>query len=80
MARRRKLKGGGGTVGNSQGRETSGENGPSGLCRPVGQLDRCEAFGPGEEGGCSGLSWAKRPDGLGTIVGFVMKNKEKEKG
>jgi hypothetical protein len=43
-------------------------------------LVRCEAFGLGEEGGCSGLSWAKRPDRLGAMVGFIMKNKEKEKG
>jgi hypothetical protein len=31
-------------------------------------------------GGCSGLSWAKRPDRLGAMVGFAMKkNQEKEK-
>jgi hypothetical protein len=55
-------------------------NGPSGLRKLVGQLGRCEGFRPGEEGGCSGLSWAKRPDGLGAMVGFTMKNQEKEKG
>jgi hypothetical protein len=70
----------GGVARNSQRWETSGENGPSGLRRPVGQLGRCEAFRPGEEGGCSGLSWSKRPDGLGAMVGFAMKNQEKEKG
>jgi hypothetical protein len=43
-------------------------------------LGRCEAFGPGQEGGCSGLSWAKRLDELGDMVGFAMKNQEKEKG
>jgi hypothetical protein len=33
------------------------------------------------KGGCSGLSWAKRPDGLDAMVGFAMKkNQEKEKG
>jgi hypothetical protein len=73
-------KGGGGEAGNSQRWETSGENGLSGLRRLVGQLYRCEAFGPGEEGGCSGLSWAKRPDRLGAMVGFTTKNQEKEKG
>jgi hypothetical protein len=32
------------------------------------------------KGGCSGLSWAKRPDGLVAMVGFVTKkNQEKEK-
>jgi hypothetical protein len=32
------------------------------------------------KGGCSGLSWAKRPDGLVAMVGFVMKkNQEKER-
>jgi hypothetical protein len=76
----REPKGGGGVAGNSQSWETSGQNGPSGLHRPAGQLGRCKAFGPGEEGGCSGLSCAKRPDGLGAMVGFAMKNQEKEKG
>jgi hypothetical protein len=80
MAWRRGPKGGDDAAGNNQRWETSGENGPSGLRRSVGQLGRCEAFGPGEEGGCSGLSWAKRPDGLGAMVGFAMKNQEKEKG
>jgi hypothetical protein len=80
MAWRRGPKGGGGAAGNNQRWETSGENGLSGLRRPVGQLGRCEAFVPGEEGGCSGLSWAKRPDGLGVMVGFTMKNQEKENG
>jgi hypothetical protein len=50
------------------------------LHKPVGQLGRCEAFRPGEEGGCGGLSWAKRPGGLGATVGFTMKNQKKEKG
>jgi hypothetical protein len=45
----------------------------------VGQLGRCEAFGSGEEVGCRGLSWAKRPDGLGAMVGFVIKIKKKRK-
>jgi hypothetical protein len=31
----------------------------------------CKAFGPG---GCSGLRWAKRSDGLGAMVGSVIKN------
>jgi hypothetical protein len=53
-------KGGGGMAGNSQRLETSGEIGSSGLRRPIGQLGRCEAFRSGEEGGCSGLRWAKR--------------------
>jgi hypothetical protein len=26
------------------------------LRRPIGQLGQCEAFGPGEERGCGGLS------------------------
>jgi hypothetical protein len=69
-----------GATGNNQRWETSGENRSSGLCRLVGQLGRCEAFGPGEEGGCSGLRWAKRLDGLDAMVGFTMKNQEKEKG
>jgi hypothetical protein len=48
--------------------------GRSGLCRPIGQLGRCEVFGPGEE-------WREGwPDGLGAMVGFPMKNQEKEKG
>jgi hypothetical protein len=47
------------------------------LRRMVGQLGRCEAFGPREEGGCGGLSWAKRPDGPGPTVGFVRKKSEK---
>jgi hypothetical protein len=50
------------------------------LRRTVGQLGWCEAFGPGEEGGCGGLSWAKRSDGPGPTVGFVRKNQKKEKG
>jgi hypothetical protein len=32
-----------------------------------------KAFGPG---GHSGLRWAKRPDRLGAMVGFVMKNQK----
>jgi hypothetical protein len=44
------------------------------LCRPVGQLGRCKVFGSGEEGGSGGLRWAKRPDELGAMVGFTMKN------
>jgi hypothetical protein len=31
----------------------------------------CKAFGPG---GCSGLRWDKRPDGLGAMAGSAMKN------
>jgi hypothetical protein len=37
--------------------------------RPVGQLGRCEGFGLGEEGGCDGPRWAKRPGGLGALMG-----------
>jgi hypothetical protein len=33
-----------------------GEDPPGGLRRPIGQLGWCKVFGPGEEGGCSGLS------------------------
>jgi hypothetical protein len=80
MAWRRGPKGGEGAAGNSQRWETSGENWPSGLRRLVGQMGLCEAFGTGEEGGCSGLRWVKRPDELGAMVGFVMKNQEKGKG
>jgi hypothetical protein len=80
MARRRGTKGSGGAAGNGQRWEMSGENGLSGLRRPIGQLGRCEAFRPREEGECSGLSWTKTPDGLGAMVGFTMKNQEKEKG
>jgi hypothetical protein len=39
------------------------------LRRPVGQLGRCEGFGLGEEGGCGGLRWSKRPGGLGVLMG-----------
>jgi hypothetical protein len=28
------------------------------LHRPVGQMGRCEGFGPGGESGCGGLRWA----------------------
>jgi hypothetical protein len=35
----------------------------SGLRRPIGQLGQCKVFGLGEEGGCSGLSWAKKKAG-----------------
>jgi hypothetical protein len=31
-------------------------------------------------GGRSGLRWAKRPDGLGAMVGFAMKNQRKVNG
>jgi hypothetical protein len=37
----------------------------------------CKAFGLG---GCSGLRWAKRANGLGAMVGSVMKNKKKVNG
>jgi hypothetical protein len=37
-------------------------------------------LGRERKGGCSGLSWAKRPDGLGAMVGFVMKNLEEKNG
>jgi hypothetical protein len=80
MNRRRGPKGGSSVVRNSQRWETSRESGLSGLRRLVDQLGRCKAFGPGEEGVCRGLSWAKRLDGLGAMVGFAMKNQEKEKG
>jgi hypothetical protein len=79
MERQRGPKGGSGAAGNSQRWETRGESGSSGLRRLVDQLGWCEAFGPGEEGGCRGLRWAKRPDGLGSMVGFAMKNQEKER-
>jgi hypothetical protein len=49
----------------------------------VGQQDSWAGvrfLGWERKGGCSGLSWAKRPDGLGTMVGFTMENQEKEKG
>jgi hypothetical protein len=45
-----------------------GDVGPAG---PQGHV------GPGEEGGCSGLRWAKRLGGLGAMVGFVMENQKK---
>jgi hypothetical protein len=56
MARQRGPKGGDDATGNSQRWKTCGENGSSGLRRPVGQLGWCEAFRLGEEGGCRGLS------------------------
>jgi hypothetical protein len=80
MARQPRPKGGGYAAGNSQRWETSEENRPSGLRRPVGQLGWCKAFGSGKEGGYSELSWAKRLDRLSAMVGFMMKNQEKEKG
>jgi hypothetical protein len=44
--------------------------GQSGLRRPVGQLGKCKVFGPGEEGGCSGLSWAKKAGWTGCYGGL----------
>jgi hypothetical protein len=43
------------------------------LRRPVGQMGRCEGFGPGEEGGCGGLRWAKKPERLGQAGEFPRK-------
>jgi hypothetical protein len=73
MARWRRPKGGDGAAVNSQRWETSGENMPSGLRRLVGQLGQCEAFGLGEEGGSSGLRWAKKPERLGPAWEFPQK-------
>jgi hypothetical protein len=44
--------------------------GRSGLRRPAGQLGRCKVFGLGEEGICSGLSWAKGPGGPRALMGW----------
>jgi hypothetical protein len=36
-------------------------------------MGRCEGFGPGEEGGCGGLRWAKKPEWLGQAGEFPRK-------
>jgi hypothetical protein len=77
MKRWRGPKGSSGAAGNSQRWEMSGESRPSGLRRLVDQLGRCKAFGPGEEGGCRGLSWAKKAGQTGHCGGL---RDEKEKG
>jgi hypothetical protein len=43
------------------------------LRRPVGQMGRCKGFGLGEEGGCGGLRWAKKPKSLGPAWEFLQK-------
>jgi hypothetical protein len=43
------------------------------LCRTVGQMGRCEGFRPGEEGGCGGPRWAKKPERLGPVGEFPQK-------
>jgi hypothetical protein len=50
---------------------------PKGDGGAAGNIQRWEMSG---ENGPSGLRRAKRPDRLGAMVGFVMKNQEKEKG
>jgi hypothetical protein len=45
------------------------------LRKPVGQMGRCEGFGPGEEGGCGEPRRAKRPEGLGRHGNFHEKIK-----
>jgi hypothetical protein len=35
------------------------------LRRPVVLMGQCEGFGPGEERGCGGSRWAKKPERLG---------------
>jgi hypothetical protein len=37
------------------------------------QLGRRKVFGPGEEGGSSGLRWAKKPERLGPAWEFTRK-------
>jgi hypothetical protein len=39
----------------------------------VGQLGRCKVFRPGEEGGSSGLRWAKKLERLGPAWEFPRK-------
>jgi hypothetical protein len=53
--------------------------GVAGLRRPIGQLGRCEAFRPREEGGCSGPRWAKRSGGPCTLENQPGQKNEKEK-
>jgi hypothetical protein len=43
------------------------------LHRPVGQLGQCKVFGLGEEGGSSGLRWAKKSERLGPAWEFPRK-------
>jgi hypothetical protein len=43
------------------------------LRRPVGQPGQCMVFGLGEEGGSSGLRWAKKPERLGPAWKFPWK-------
>jgi hypothetical protein len=52
----------------------------SGLHRPIGQLGRCKVFGPGEEGWCSGLSWAKKAGWPVCYGGLRDEKSEKRKG
>jgi hypothetical protein len=44
------------------------------LRKPVGQLGRCKVFGSGEEGGISGLRWAKKLERLEPAWEFPRKN------
>jgi hypothetical protein len=53
-----------------------GDERRNGLHRPIGQLGRCVAFGPGEELGCSGLRWAKRLLRHGPALEFPKKNRD----
>jgi hypothetical protein len=40
---------------------------------PKGCAGRCKVFGPGEQGGSSGLRWAKKPERLGPAWEFPWK-------
>jgi hypothetical protein len=48
--------------------------GQSELCRPIGQ---CKVFRPGEQGWCSGVSWAKKVGRIGPYGGHRDEKSEK---